>query len=297
VHRELARIDVLIDITSSQGNLALGIENKIDAGEQVQQIARYQRAIALAYPSHCVAMAFLCPTTRASRTADDASTVPWVALGYDTILRAVSKALEGTPRNDRAAQALEQIIRHIKEELLNDDDVRRAARNLWKTHRRALELAIDHRPRLADMRASYEHALRERLPDPIAFEHYPERGDVREIKMHIPAWVKRGFPLGFMLYASDGEPPHVRVLIWKDAFKPRAKALQAWARRVNENGGPGLDPSFTPLPNWSGWHRVFAEDGYPTSAELTARDFDQETVEEAVQRVTTLVETLRPLVG
>jgi PD-(D/E)XK nuclease superfamily len=41
VHREFFFIGV-VEITTAQDAAVIGIENKIDAGEQPQQIARYQ---------------------------------------------------------------------------------------------------------------------------------------------------------------------------------------------------------------------------------------------------------------
>jgi hypothetical protein len=42
VHREYYFIDVVLEITTAQDAAVIVIENKIDAGEQPQQIARYQ---------------------------------------------------------------------------------------------------------------------------------------------------------------------------------------------------------------------------------------------------------------
>src|SRR5215210_2436511 len=50
VRREHLFIDVVVEISTSRGDVVLGIENKIDAGEGERQLARYQDALRRAYP-------------------------------------------------------------------------------------------------------------------------------------------------------------------------------------------------------------------------------------------------------
>ncbi len=76
VHRERLLIDVVVEVDSPVVNLVVGIENKIDAGEQPEQIARYQAALSRAYPGRAAIVAFLTPTGRRPTTARADGPVP-----------------------------------------------------------------------------------------------------------------------------------------------------------------------------------------------------------------------------
>ncbi len=82
VRRESMFIDVVLEVSGPGGGVVIGIENKVDAGEQPEQIARYQATLARAYPGRAAAVVFLTPTGRAPATAVADSPVPAVALGY-----------------------------------------------------------------------------------------------------------------------------------------------------------------------------------------------------------------------
>jgi hypothetical protein len=86
VRRELFFIDVVVEITSAEGAAVIGIENKIDAGEQPQQIGRYQEALERAYPDRAAAMVFLTPTGREPSTACRGSPVPVATVSYGLVL-------------------------------------------------------------------------------------------------------------------------------------------------------------------------------------------------------------------
>ena len=71
---------------------AISIENKLDAGEQPEQISRYQGALLRGFPGRTRVLAFLTPTGREPTTARTDSLVPAVAIGFDSILSGVKEA-------------------------------------------------------------------------------------------------------------------------------------------------------------------------------------------------------------
>ena len=294
VHRERLLIDVVVEVDSPRGALVVGIENKIDAGEQPEQIARYQAALSRAYPTRTPVMAFLTPTGRGPTTARPDDPVPVVTLGYDVVLRVVGKARGRAASGSRDERALLELEAHIREDILGEaGEAKTLAGELWRTHGRALRLAIRYRPRLEDIREDYVALLSERFED-ARFEFYPgKRADLREIKMNLRSWDDRGLPFTFMLYAKEEGRPHVRVLIWRDRYGKRADSLASWARQVNASGEPLIDENFSRLPGWQ-WHRVLREEAYPLDAALEEDAFDDETVRAAVDAVAALVELLRP---
>jgi hypothetical protein len=294
VRRELFRIDVVIEIVSPVGGLVIGIENKIDAAEQPKQVERYQQSLSRAFPGQTTVLTFLAPQKHAPTTADASSRVPVVPIDYSCVLAAVTAALKATTPNTSDFFVLSEIAKHLREELLEDTRIRDLARQLWKDHPRALELALEHRPRLGDIQTAYEHFLRVNLGKDAILTHYPSKGDVREIKLKLQPWIDAGFPFDIMLYASTGERPSVRLLLWSDAFDKHAPRFRAWAKTVNHGSSCQVDEKFQPLSDWSCWRRVFDEDEYPEAAHLQASSFDAETVSEAGQRVLSIIELLRP---
>ena len=54
VRRESMLIDVVVEVSGPAGVAVIGLENKVDAGEQLDQIARYQTTLERAYPNRLV---------------------------------------------------------------------------------------------------------------------------------------------------------------------------------------------------------------------------------------------------
>ncbi len=298
VHRERMLIDVVVEVASSRGSVVVGIENKIDAGEQKKQLARYQAALARAYPGRTAVLVFLTPTGREPTTALEGAAVPVVALDYGAVLSALGEARERAPSGSRDERVLREFEDHVREDILGEreDEAKALARGLWRTHGRALRFAVEHRPRLADVREEYVSLLAERYPDAY-FNYYPgNRANLRHIMMNLDSWDERGFPFTFMLETNgrDGEP-RVRALIWRENFEEHADSLVAWARRANASGDAILDEDFSPIRAW-GWHKILREEDHPEDAALEENAFDSETVRAAFDAVVELVELLRPSV-
>lgn len=299
VHTERMRIDVVVEVSSARGTAVLGIENKIDAPEGSEQLARYQDALARAYPGGTSVLAFLTPTGRGHSTALEGTTVPVVTLGYDAVLRAAGEARSRAPSGGRDGRVLMEFCDHVREDILGEpgeDDARALARGLWRAHGRALRFVGENRPRLADIRDEYVGLVAARYPD-ARFDYYPGRGrNIREIKTNLSSFDERGFPFTFMLgtNAEDGRP-RVRALIWRESYQERADALAEWAVRTAHMEGPAIDGNFPLIVGW-GWHKIFPEDDHPEDATLEEDAFDQETARAAFDAVVEIVEGLRPYV-
>jgi hypothetical protein len=239
-------------------------------------------------------VAFLTPSGREPTTADPHSSVAVVALGYEVVLDAVEVARRSARPGSREESVLGEVAAHLKEDIVGDPEVKALVRELWVTHRRALGLALGQRPRLSDIRERYVSLLRERFGPDIEVGYWPGgRGNLREIKMDIPPWFEKGFPVTFMLHAKERGRPRVRALIWRERYTEHAESLREWALRVNASAGPLIDEDFTPISGW-GWQRVFREEEHPESAVVDEMAFDEGTAEAAVEAVSTLVEMLRP---
>lgn len=297
VHRELFLIDVVVELTTACGSLVLGIENKIDAAEQQDQLARYQETLNRSYPHHTTLMVFLTPQGRQPTTNDPCRPVPVAARGYDWILETVRQTAAEAKPDSREERVLCEFATHLQEEILGENEVRSLARELWRTHGRALELALAHRPQLDDIRDQYVALLMERYGEDAHFNYWPaRRGSTREIHMSLYSWVEAGFPFTFMLYVDAEGIPQVRALLWRDNYNEYAGGLTRWARYLNVGDELAVDEAFTPLRNWTVWRRIFQESDYPEEAALSDRAFDEDTAEAAANAVTGLVEKLRPYI-
>lgn len=300
VHRERMFIDVVVEVAAAGGAEAvLGIENKIGAPEGAGQLARYQDALARAYPGKTAVLAFLTPTGRGPTTASEGAAVPVVALDYGSVLSAAGEARGGAASGGRDERALMEFEEHVREAILGEpreDNARALARGLWREHGRALRFALENRPRLSDIRDEYVGLLASRYPD-ASFDYYPGRGtNIREIKMNLRSWDERGFPFTFMLGANAGDGrPRVRALIWRESYEERADALAEWAVGTARMQGPAIDGNFPLIGGW-GWRKIFPEDDHPEDAVLEEDAFDSETARAAFDAVVELVEGLRPYV-
>ncbi len=291
VRREQYRLDITVEICSPAGNAVIGIENKIDAGEGHQQLARYQASLDIGYPHHTALIAFLAPTKRCPSTLDAASRVPCVPLDYSAVVEAIHASLAQAEPGSTDAVVLRELASHLVEEILEDREVRAVAHQLWKAHGRALELAFEHRPRLSDVVDAYEGYLREHFDDELNFTYYPSsRGEVREIMLVLPAWDDAELPFTFDFRVYEGMP-YLRLLLWHECYD---ESVSDWARRVNPALGGCLDEALTPVKGWSAWRRVFKEVDHPPETMLEACWFNDDTAREAADRVISIAAMLQP---
>ncbi len=297
VRREFEYIDVVVRITSPNAVMIVGIENKIDAGEGEEQLGRYQDVLRRAYPRDAALMLFLTPSGRDPATAIPRHPVPVVPIGYGLVTSAVEEALRQAESGGRDEHALSEVVAHLKENILSEDtEVRALVRDLWRSHGRALRLAVKHRPRLEDVRDLYEALLRERFGDDARISYWHPRGGLREIKMALRPWEKAGFRFEFILHVDGKGLALVRLLVWGELFDAHTDTLEEWANRV-EASNPGLvNPQFPKVRGWWNWRHVLLEEDYPADAVLDNQAFDEATAEEAVEAVVALYMKLEPYV-
>ncbi len=294
VETEFQFIDVVVRITTLRRRMAVGIENKIEAGEGYEQLGRYQAVLEDAFPLQMPVLLFLTPTGREPTTALSGSSVPAISVGYDLILEAVEEVLRSAGLRSSDRQALEMIAEHIREDILGaETEVVALVRELWRNHGKALRLAMEHRPRLEDVQDRYQALVRERFGDDARYDYWRVKGELREIKMYLSSWWEARYPFEFMLYTTDGLPA-VRLLVKQNEYGSRAESLRRWARGVNANDPALIDEEFKRLPHWTYWRRVLNEPGYPPEAVLKEGTFDEATTREAVEAVVALYQKLQP---
>ncbi|MFC1791653.1 PD-(D/E)XK nuclease family protein [Gemmatimonadota bacterium] len=297
--REYRHIDCVLRIYAGSIDLAVGIENKVDAQERDGQLGDYQKVLPAAFPNQFCLIVFLSPTGRAPDTHDPkCESCPVVSMGYDTVA-SVLRAQVGDA--DGVDSGIRNYLLHLEEEIVGTKEQKNKVRELWISHHDALELAVRLRPSLKDIKGQYENQVRGKYPKDAVLWRYPEKGDPREIKLKLESWVKAGFPFTFMLFSNRGGLPAdrglpaVRVFISCDDYERNRDGLNRFASRVNGSGKNGLiDENFPVVKGWPRWRRVFAEEDFPPDAYLKAIGWDEGTVEEAVKKVSGHIEELRP---
>ena len=144
---EYGRLDVWM--INESANFVCAVENKVWATEGEGQLAWYRKVLARDYPNHRVHFVFL---TRLGAPPDDPEEREhWTTLSYTDIMRLVEEAIAaaGDTANGDVLAFLRQyaitLRRNIVPEVSND--VHELARRIYRKHKEAIGLIIEHRER------------------------------------------------------------------------------------------------------------------------------------------------------
>ena len=153
VHRELYRIDLLVDIPPENGKkrLVIAIEVKVDAGERGEQLSDYQRRVESAWPHSEVIFGFLTVDGREGTTSAEKE---WQPISWTDLIDALDSALESALESDgRSAIGLEMYAaygsmmrRHGMADKNSNMPLDDAVFTLWSKHREALDYLYENRP-------------------------------------------------------------------------------------------------------------------------------------------------------
>ncbi|OIO09660.1 MAG: hypothetical protein AUJ52_06045 [Elusimicrobia bacterium CG1_02_63_36] len=238
-------IDIVIELRGALGDplCVLGIENKLDAPEQKDQLEAYQTVLTKAYPSSCrKAVLYLTPDGREAKTASGEKHCPCIPISYETVAVACRKVAGKTTGALRVL--LTSMDRHISKE-----DSRMGLKGHVKKllaseeHKLALQAIVKHTPFLRKELDWFQEEIihvRKKRKYPkghITFDTYPhDAPNPSEIKVWFDeldelAMKTRGFFIGFIVGTDDPEPVigseySLRVVAWcgnDKAVKQRAK--------------------------------------------------------------------------
>lgn len=182
-------IDIVAEIDGAPGRAVLAIENKIDAGEGIRQVERYQEILWKEFPERANVLLFLTPTGIDARTANESSPVPCIPMSYDDLFTCLTNAAQSEAASDQVCSIALNFAEHIKEEIVGSNHVRSLVQDLWRAHPQAMRLALKYRPRLEDIKHEYVEALLRNVGEELNIRYYPEkRSALREIKMTPKRW-------------------------------------------------------------------------------------------------------------
>lgn len=283
VLREHRGIDVLIELTDRRTVVA--IENKVFAGEQKNQVARYQAQLERDYPSRDwrTCLVFLTPFGVAPETENKESPVPIVLLDYRLVASLLRDAV-AIDRQTDSTRFVQGLADHITHEILGDHPMEKEIWALWSdpAHARAMAEAVRHCPDLMSVKDLYLERVRKWAASELGLtivdeSLYPTKGTPCELAFYVREWQALGLPVLIKFY-WHADPAHweepdrqaaIRALVWWEDFKAANAAFEAVQARQPEV----VSADFAPVKNWNrNYHRFLKEDDYPVEAVVSFTD-------------------------
>ena len=152
VERETQNIDILIYDTIS--GLVCIVENKIFSGEHNNQLDRYLQAVQRRFPSvKTIIPVFMTPD--GTPPAGDNS--PYIPFSYAQVadimeqVRQAQKSMLGADVNTMIRHYVTMLRRHV----VTDSDIAELCRQIYRSHKAAIDLIIEHMPDLRQELADY----------------------------------------------------------------------------------------------------------------------------------------------
>ena len=144
---ETGRLD--IRILNEGSKFICAIENKVWSPESGNQLNFYRTALAAHYPDYSVHRVFLTPN--GSAPDDPEEREHWTTMTYTDILRLVERTLwgRGNSVNDDVKTLLRQYATTLRRNIVPEvsNEVHRLARKIYRKHKQAIDLIIEHRDR------------------------------------------------------------------------------------------------------------------------------------------------------
>jgi hypothetical protein len=302
VRREYKGIDLLIELADHR--TAIAIENKIYAGEQQAQVARYQATVTREYPQWTRCLVFLTPFGTPPETHDESSDVSVVNMRYRTIAALLDHASAGnTAGSANFAQAVAANIRH---QILEDHPMEDDIHALWgdPAFAAALSEVVRHAPHLMTVKEEFVEkvtawAARDRGLNVSQETLYPIRGEPYELALRFAEWDTLGLPVTIKFYWHQNTEywnnpdcqPGIRAFIWWEDFDANKQNFLD----LQKSGGEKISRDFAPITGWTGWRRFLAEDDYPQESLVPFRPkgFVDELVRRAMDVIVEVDEIIR----
>lgn len=198
VHREYRFIDVLL--TNEDHRLAVIVENKVWSAEHSEQLERYRRVINNTHPEWTVLCVYLTPRGTAP------SHEKYAPLGYEAICGIVDEVLEdpGCDLSPEVRVTAEHYARMVRRNLLGDSEVVKLAQEIYRKHRRAVDLVYANRP---DVRGQLGPVIKDLVEQEPGLEL--DRTDKGNIRFAVRDWDTPA------LLNSMGWTPSGRILLFQ----------------------------------------------------------------------------------
>ena len=268
------RIDVLIKIKNELGHTkaVVGIENKVNSGEQFQQIQDYQKSLIKNFPGIPKILIFLTPDGRKPLTSAELKDCPCLPLSYKSILNVCIQLIPSS--NDQARTFIIILKNHI-ELLIKENYMETKISSLVKKlylnpkYRDAIKLIGQHTPNidhvLAELEQRFENNSMKQLNLPIKEEVSVWIGGrnstSREFNLVLENSLlqrKDIYPTFMLLYNSKthadiGSEIHFRIMF----YNVKSSSIRNKILELSE-----FPNSSSNLTHWSPWVNVWVGASY-----------------------------------
>lgn len=151
VERESQNIDILIHDASS--GLVCVIENKVFSGEHSDQLNRYWKIIRQRFPTAKIVPVFLTPEG-IPPASEDSRYIPFSYAELSALMDQVRQSQEsmlGADVNTMIRHYVTMLGRHI----VTESEIAELCRQIYRTHKAAIDLIIEHMPDVQQEMAEY----------------------------------------------------------------------------------------------------------------------------------------------
>ena len=194
---EKSRIDVLVCIGSL--NLVIGIEVKVWADEQPEQVSRYQDLLNESYSNYKNKIViFLTPRGDKSTTAyppSQCSNVPVVLMSWGDIAEIINEVNDASENIGEKYIFRKQFSQHIKRNILMEEREKELVSNLLSdpSHEETIQKIINNMPSLNKYSDGWKQIVANVCKtdkSSLEEETWPKKSP-QELKLTIPEWGKR----------------------------------------------------------------------------------------------------------
>lgn len=151
VYREFHFIDLVVVFPGQR--LVIGIENKVDAGEQEEQVSRYQETLRSQFPGFRQVLVFLTPDGRKPTTANTQDEVPVYCLDYRQIAGMFRACRTSSRISAGTAAFIDQFVNHIELHMTGSS----------RTHELCWQLFSDHEAAYNEIFKQYRNCVERKV--------------------------------------------------------------------------------------------------------------------------------------
>ncbi len=217
VRREWKNIDILLVSPGSQ--IVCTIENKVDSGEHSNQLQRYRQIVQQEFPNYRQIFVFLTPQGIVPYGEVDQE--HWSVYSYRKVADLIGEVCDRyrSTLNDEVCTLMQHYSTLINRHLMQDSEIAKLCRQIYLSHKEALDLIYEHRPSLET--EAYElvkQLVKNAPPDKIVFIHSWLQRKI--LSFASPRW----HDLPFQQAGTGWTPKPNRILLLQ--FKVEASILK-----------------------------------------------------------------------
>ncbi len=271
-----SRIDVLACIESL--NLVIGIEVKVWADEQPDQVSRYQKFLKKKYPNKYRMVIFLTPQGNDPTTASECSCVRVLVMSWRDIFKIINEVNYESEKIEENYTFRKQFSQHIKRNILMNTKEKRIVRKLLSEGNNAamiqeiidsspselkdeatIQKIIDNMPPLTDYLNDWKNIVAEVCGETDFEVDILGRGNAHngELKIQVKRWDVSNLPFTLMFYKYTNAA--IRILIWREYRDPDKHRVIYDKLEKLKNDSDGII-KYNKIPYWPTWQTVLSND-------------------------------------